>query len=289
MNDASQSNWVIDVGDEDFEQEVLQRSKEVPVVVDFWAPWCQPCRLLGPMLEEHARLKAGSFVVAKVNVDESPNLAAYFQVEGIPTVHVIRNGQMYPGFQGVLSKAELSSFIDGIFPTETENALKEAQSLETGEPAKAETIYRGVLAKQPADEAARLGLARLLVGRHEFAESAQLLAPLGDVGEVGVEAERLRRIIELESGSHAGGNDSALRQKIAADPESAQPRYELGSLLASQGKYPEALEILLTAAERDKKFAQNQVKELMVKIFQIIGVRSELADDYRSRLQSLLY
>jgi len=289
MKDASKSGWVIEAGDDDFEQEVLARSKEVPVLVDFWAPWCQPCRLLGPMLEAQAKEKAGAFVVAKVNVDEARNLAAYFQIESIPTVHLIRDGKIYPGFQGVLSEDELREFIAGIFPSEAETALKEAAGLEASDPAKAEKIYRDVLAQQPTDETARVGLARLLVNQHNHAEAAQILANLGVIGEIGVEAERLRRIIEVEGEGPPGGDEAALRKKIAADPENAQIRYELGSALAAKGSYPEALEMLLSAAERDKKLAQNQVRELMVKIFQIIGVRSEMADDYRARLQSLLY
>ena len=289
MNDASASGWVIDATEQDFEEEVLHRSKETPVIVDFWAPWCQPCRLLSPLLEAQAQERAGAFVVAKVNVDECPNLAGYFQVEGIPAVHVIRDGQYYPGFQGLLSEQELRGFIDGIFPSEAEKTLKEALDLETTDPAKAETLYRKFRSADPDHELGRLGLARLLVAKRQYAEAKELLAPLGVIGDIGAEAERLMRTIEVEGEAVPRGDETALRAKIALDPENALVRYELGSVLAAQGKYPDALEMLLSAAEREKKLAQNEVRELMVKIFQIIGVRSELADDYRARLQSLLY
>jgi putative thioredoxin len=290
MKDASQSSWVIEVGDDDFEAEVVERSKSVPVVIDFWAPWCQPCRLLGPMLEALAKEKAGKFVVAKVNIDEAQNLAAYFQIESIPTVHVIRDGQLYPGFQGLLAEEELREFINQIVPSEDDTAVQDAAGLEASEPAKAEGIYRKVLEHLPDHEKARVGMARLLVAQHKHDEASKLLAPLGVVGEIGTEAERLRKIIEVEGKSApAAGDEAALRKKIAADPENARLRYELGSVLASQGKYPEALAELLTAAENDKALARAEVKELMVKIFHIIGVRSELADEYRGKLQSLLY
>jgi putative thioredoxin len=289
MTDASLSAWVIEAGDQDFEQEVLQRSNDVPVVVDFWAPSCQPCLLLGPKLAELAREAKGAFVVAKVNVESAQELANYFQIESIPTVYVIRGGQLYPGFQGLLPDGELRDFINGILPSETDKIVKEAQGLEAGDPAQAEKSYRSVLAELPEHELARLGLARLLVQRHERDEATKLLAPFGVVGDVGIEAERLRRIIEVEAGPPVAGDEKSLRKKMAEDPENAQTRYELGSVLAALGRYPEALEMLLSSAERDKKLAQNQVRELMVKIFQIIGLRSEIADDYRGRLQSLLY
>ena len=288
MKDAAATNWVIEVGEEDFEREVIERSRQVPVLIDFWAPWCQPCQLLGPMLEAHAKEQAGAFVVAKVNIDESQNLASYFQVEGIPTVTVIRDGQLYPGFQGILSEEELRDFIKQIVPSESDNAVKEAFALEATEPVQAENMYRIVLSQQPEHEFARVSLARLLVAQHKYPEASEWLAPLGVSDEVGIEAERLRRIIELGD-TQATGDEASLQKKVAADPENPQHRFELGSVLAAQNRYPEALEMLISAAERDKKYAQNQVRELMVKIFQIIGIRSEMSDDYRSRLQSLLY
>lgn len=289
MKDASQSGWVIEVGDDEFDHEVLERSRQVPVVVDFWAPWCQPCRTLGPMLEALAAEFAGAFVLAKVNVDEAQNLAGYFQVEGIPTVHYVRDGKVFQGFQGVLSQEELREFIKQVFPSEADNVLKEAVALETSDPQQAEKHYREILAKEPDHELARVGLARLLVVQHKNAEAAELLAPLGVAGDVGIEAERLRRIIELEGEAPSGLNEESLRKQVAADLENAEARYQLGALLAAKALYPEALEMLLSAAERDRKLAQNQVRELMVKIFQIIGVRSEMADDYRDRLRALLY
>jgi putative thioredoxin len=290
MKDASQTGWVIDVGDEDFEQEVLERSKQVPVLIDFWAPWCQPCRLLSPVLEALAKEKAGGFVLAKVNIDEAQGLAGHFQIESIPTVHVARDGQVYQGFQGVLPEEELRSVIDQIVPSDEDNAATEAFGLEATDPAQAEKLYRDVLSRKPDHEQARVGLARVLVDRHQLDEAKQLLAPLGVTGDIGTEAERLRQVIELEANAPAAaGDETGLRQKVAADPEDAKARYELGSFLASSGRYPEALEELMAAAERDKELAKNEVRELMVKIFQIIGVRSEMSDAYRDKLRALLY
>ena len=289
MIDAAASGWVIDAGDDNFEQEVVERSKSVPVVLDFWAPWCGPCKTLGPVLEKITEAKAGAFVLAKINIDEAPNIAGYFGIESIPTVHAVKNGEFIQGFTGIPDEQQIKDFFGQILPSDAENALGAAQALETADPVKAESAYRGLLAKEPDDERGRVGLARVLVGKQQFEEAAHLLSPLGTSGDIGAEAERLRRIIELQGGGQTKESEAALRQKIAAEPENARFRYELGSLLATQARYPEALDMLLSAAELDKTLAKNEVRELMVKIFQIIGIRSEMADDYRARLQSLLY
>jgi putative thioredoxin len=292
MQDPSQLAWVINVGDADFETEVLERSRQVPVVVDFWAEWCGPCRMLGPILEKFAREKAGQFVLAKVNVDEAQQLAAYFGIEGIPAVRVFREGRLADGFEGLYPEPEVRAFLDRHLPSESDRLAQKAAELEASNPAEAESIYRKALAANADDPQVRVGLARLLIAAHKDDEAKELLAPLGAVDDVGKEAERLRRILELRSNQQAQGSSTSeaeLRRKMQAGPENARLRFELGSLLAQQERYPEALEMLLSAAERDRELGRTEVRELMVKIFEILGVRSELSDSYRDRLRSLLY
>ncbi|MCE9534372.1 MAG: tetratricopeptide repeat protein, partial [Planctomycetes bacterium] len=256
MKDATQTGWVIDVTEENFEDEVVERSKTVPVVIDFWAPWCGPCKTLGPVLESVTRAKAGQFVLAKVNIDESPNLAQHFGIESVPTVHALRDGQFIPGFVGIPTEEQVKDFFDQILPSETDNSIKEAQALEATNPAEAEKIYRSILTPQPDHELARVSLARVLVGLGNIEEAKHLLSPLGVSGDVGTEAERLRRIIEVQGDTPATGDEAALQKQIEADPENAKLRLELGTVLASRSKYPEALEILLSAAELDKNLAK---------------------------------
>src|SRR5215213_5393069 len=144
MADAAKTEWVIDVGDADFEQEVLARSQTVPVVVDFWAEWCGPCRQLGPLLEQAAADRKGGFVLAKVNVDEAQQLAGYFRIESIPAVLAFKGGQAVNGFVGLVSEADLKSFLDELSGPAANDPLVQAAAIEETDPKQAEQIYRGL-------------------------------------------------------------------------------------------------------------------------------------------------
>ena len=285
----ARNEWVVTVTEADFEAEVVERSRQVPVVLDFWAPWCGPCRTLGPLLEQLAAESAGGFVLAKVNVDENQGLAAQFQVDGIPAVFAVRDAKVVDGFTGLLPEEQLRQFIAGLAPSESDKLLSDAASKETADPAAAEAGYRAALAADAGNEVVRVGLARVLLGgAGREAEAGELLRGI-ESGEHAPEAERLRRVLQVREASHTDADLSAARAAVDADAESAEARYRLGAVLAARGDYPAALESLLTAAERDKKLAGAAVRELMVTVFHIIGVRSELADEYRDKLRALLY
>jgi putative thioredoxin len=277
------------VGDADFEKEVIEQSRSVPVVVDFWAPWCGPCRMLGPLIEKLADEKAGEFILAKVNVDEAQGVAMHFGIEGIPAVKAFRDGQVVLEFVGLLPEVQLRQFVDQLRPSEAEVLVRSAAAKEKESPSEAENLYRQALERDRDLEAAHVGLARLLITRNQDDEAADMLERLGPGGEQGAEYERLQALLFIRRTGRESGTAAALQQRLDADAGNAQLLYELGCALALEGKYPEALEQLLSAAEKDNNLAGSKVRELMVKIFQVIGVRSEVADDYRSKLSRLLY
>ncbi len=283
------SEWVSDVTEADFQAAVVDASRERPVVVDFWAPWCGPCRQLGPLLEALAAEKAGAFQLAKVNTDENPNLAGEFGVEGIPAVYAVKDGRVVDQFTGLIPEPQLREFLGRLAPSEADARLAAARKLEPTDPAAAEAAYREAFAADAANEAARVGLARvLLAGRGREAEAVELLAPVA-YGDHAEEAGRMRLVAELRDGPHADADLTAARSAADAAPDAAEPRLALGTVLAARGEYRAAMDELIAAAERDKKLGGGPVRELMVKIFKVIGNRSDEADEYRDRLRKLLY
>ncbi len=279
------SQWVIDATSADFQEKVVDRSRELPVVIDFWAPWCGPCRALGPVLEKLAAEKDGAFLLAKVNTDEHPDLAQAFQVNGIPAVFAIRDGKLVNKFEGMLPEDEVRKFLDTLAPTDAETALGKALEVEGSDPKAAVAAYRQLFGEEPDNPAVRLGLARaLLAASGSETEIEALLAPI-DVGEHADEAERLRTIVKLRAIPHSEADLTAAR----AGGTTAEALFRVGQVLAARGEYVPAMEELLKAAEEDKKLGGSSIRELMVQIFTVIGARSPEADDYRGRLRNLLY
>lgn len=280
------SQWVVEVSMENFQEVVVDGSKQRPVVIDFWAEWCGPCRRLAPVLEKLAAEKAGEFLLAKVNVDENPDLAQAFRVDGIPAVFAIRDGKIANHFTGVMPEEELRRFLDslGSVTPEEPTPLDHATELEGRDPKAAAETYRAMLASAPSDPAARVGLARVLLATPgNEAEAAQLLTGV-EFGDFAEEAKRLNTIIELRGVPHSDAD--LARSQIAT---TAEDKLTLAKVLAARGDYIAALDTLLAVAEDDRQLGRTTVRELMLKIFDVIGVQSEQASDYRRRLQGLLY
>jgi len=277
------SQYVIDVTSENFRAVVIEGSAVAPVVLDFWAPWCAPCRQLGPALE--ARAAGGTFTLAKVNVDDCPELAEQFQVTGIPAVYAIKDGKVIDHFAGMLAEADLDDFVANLNPSPAEVELLAAVQVAIADPQAGKVALREVVAKTPAAEAARVALASLLIELAESPEESATLLHGIESGEFAEEAERLRRVLKLRETPHA---DADLAEALG-DHETAERYLKVGTILAAQGEYEQALETLITGADLDKALAGGAIREAMLAIFAVIGVRSEMADEYRDKLRSKLY
>jgi putative thioredoxin len=279
-----ETDWVFDVGEADFGRAVVEESRRRPVVVDFWAPWCGPCRVLGPLLERLVAERRGAVVLAKVDIEVEQNLAAQFRIESIPAVQAFRDGRPVLGFVGALPEAQIRAFLDRISHTEAESA-----ALNAADPVAAEKAYRDVLQEQPNHDEARLGLARALLAQGRTDEVLELLEPIGSEGPAGQEAAHLRAVLRLRQAAQPFGDEAAARSRLAANPHSAQAHFELGCVLAAAERYPEALEHLIAAAESDYKLATGRVREIMVEVFYALGADHPLANEYRAKLTRVLY
>jgi putative thioredoxin len=283
------SPHVIEVDQAGFAREVIERSRERPVVVDFWAPWCGPCRQLGPVLEKLATEHGGDFVLAKVDIDEAPTLAAEYDVRAIPAVRAFQDGKPTLGFVGLLPERQLREFLGRVLPTEGDRLAREALALEAASPAEAEALYRRAVERNPDHEDSLVGLARVLLARGQPEEAADLLDRAGPGVEQAAEVERIRAVLELRKRGRQYGDEAPARHRLNEEPGNARRLFELGCILAGSGAYPEALQMLLAAGEKDPKLAASEVKDVMVEVFRAVGVRSPLADEYRDKLSRLLY
>jgi putative thioredoxin len=281
------SQWVIDVGDQDFETAVVARSAQTPVVVDFWAPWCAPCRSLGPLLERLADEYGGEFVLAKVNVDENPGLAQALNIGSIPMVLGFRDGQVVGEFVGALAEGGVREFLTTVLPGEADHwAATGDQLLGEHRTAEAEEWFRKAIARDPRCARALLGLARILAEGQEHRDALQLLDRIGP-GPARQEADRLAAEIRIRDAS--GGDEQTLRASLAADPSDLTTRLRLGQVLAASSRYAEALAEYLEIVRRDRHFEDGAARKAMLDIFDLLGAGDETVEHYRSELAKELF
>ena len=282
--------WTVDVNEKDFEQDVLERSYSVPVVLDFWAPWCGPCRAIGPVLEKLADEQAGKFVLAKVNVDENPALAQSFQISSIPAVKAVKEGAIANEFLGALPEPAIREFVEGLIPSEADSLAQQGQDLqEQGKDQGAESLYRAALSKDERQPKALLGLARLLAGKEEHADALALLGRIPPNAREHDAAQQLAAQIRVKQTGANAGEEAAYREKIEADSNDLDARFELAQILAASTRYEEALVEYLEIVKKDRAFRDEGARKAMLEIFEVVGARSELADRFRSELAKVLF
>jgi putative thioredoxin len=280
----------IDVTEANFMQEVIEASRRVPVLVDFWAPWCGPCRSLGPILEKLAAEYQGRFRLAKVNSDENQALAAQFGVRGIPNVKAVVDGKIVNEFTGALPESAVREFIDALLPSPAEPLRQEALAAHArGETDATRKLLLQAIHLDPKHEQARLDLIDLLLDAGDLAEAQRLL---GEVAENGRDRDRIERLAAhlalAQTAADGGADEATLRQHIGADPANLEARLQLSNLLALKQDYRGALEELLEIVRRDRAFQEDIGRKTMLQVFNLLGTDSDLVREYRGKLSTAI-
>jgi putative thioredoxin len=261
---------VVEVGDADFEQVVLEGSRERPVVVDFWAEWCAPCRQLGPVLERLAEEKGGEFLLAKLDTDANQYTAAQFDVRSIPLVVGFVDGRPVDSFVGAMPEPAVRQWVERLLPSSGDRAALGAEALErAGRFEEAEREYRAVLSEEPGNRAAKLGLARCLAYRGETSEAEETVRTLLPDPE----AERLLSALRVEAWRSLDGSAGGLDAARAAAPA---------------GRWREALDAML-AIVRDDPEGRDEGRAAMLDVFAVLGDEDPIVREYRTKLASALF
>lgn len=275
---------MVNTTDASFQADVFEKSQTGLVLVDFWAEWCAPCRLLGPILEKLAVEFSGRFCLVKANTEQAGEAAGQFGVTGIPAVFAVLHGEVIDSFQGALPEDSIRTWIENHLNAEL---LSEASRLVTRDPAVAEAKAREHLAAYPNDSTAMIVLAESMLEQGREAECQEILEKLEDRGFLETEAERVKAALELKR--RASVDVDAARRAAEADPGNFELQLELAGALAGRQQYVEAFEICLGLVAKDRKQTGEKARELMVEVFRVLPEGSELTSDYRRQLSSALY
>jgi putative thioredoxin len=279
---------IIEATAETFVAEVIERSETVPVLVDFWAEWCQPCRILGPTLEKLAVEFDGKFVLVKAETEKLQEIATGFGVRSIPAVFAVKGGHVVDSFVGVFPEAALRDWINKILPTPAETLVIEARALESTDLDLAELKLREAVELARNDPASKIALARVVLARGKVEEARAIIHELERRGFLEPEAETLKAELTLRGVSGQNGDLEVLKASHLANPNDNPTQLQLAEALASAGMYDQALPLALELVERDRKVTGESARKLMIAAFQLLPPDSDLANSYRRKLSVAL-
>ncbi len=278
-----------DVTRADFDGQVINRSRALPVLVDFWAGWCAPCKMLMPVLARLADEYQGKFFLAKVDTDKEKDLAARFGIRSLPTVKLFRNGEAVEEFLGVQPERVIREMIDRHVPRPSDALINEAlRALEQGQTAKATEILTHAVEVDPANDRAKLQLAQLLLEGGLAQDSERALDSLSPDAKTGPDALTLRARLEFARIAAAGPAAVELERMLAADPANSEAAYRLSAHRVLQKDYESALEMLLQIVQRDRRFGDDAGRRTMLTVFNLMGSAGDLVKKYRKQLSMAL-
>jgi putative thioredoxin len=284
------NRWVFDAAEQDFEKKVLERSKTTPVLVDFWASWCGPCRMLGPLLEKAVEERQGEILLAKVNSDENPNLAARYGIQTIPTVLAFIDGRLANGFMGALPLQAIRQFVEEVIPKETDKLARKAEELALKQLwNEALELFRKALRSDPNHPPSLIGQLGVLVRLERWPEAEEAYQKMPGHLQMHDEVQMLKTRLDLGRAQTGGLSIPELQKKLQADPDDLEARDRLASLYATKQQYREALEEWLTIVKQDRRFKDDGARKRMLQIFELIDPRSPLAEEYREKLARAIF
>jgi len=291
---AAADSVISDTTTQSFMKDVIEESRRQPVLVDFWAPWCGPCKQLTPILEKVVKAAKGKVKLVKMNIDENPEIPGQLGIQSIPAIIAFVGGRPADGFMGALPESQVVAFIERITKSkvgaEEEDALKAADAaLAAGNAAEAAEIYARILAEDSGNLHALGGLVRCYVETGALAQAKQTLAMVPDAKHGDPAIAAARAAIELAEQANAVGPVAELEQKVAANPLDHQARFDLAVALNAKGKRQEALDHLIEIVRRDRKWNEEAARKQLVQLFDAWGPADDLTVEGRKRLSSILF
>jgi len=287
MSDAPS---IINATMETFREDVIQQSQIRPVVVDFWAEWCAPCRQLIPLLEKLTEEAAGAFCLVKVNVDECPEIAGAFGVQSIPFVVAMVAGQPVSQFAGIQTEPQLKEWLKGFLPSPAVEAYEQGQQHEAdGSLELAEATYRKASELEPEAAEFRIAHARVLIELNRDQESREILDELNKRGFLEPEAQALVAQLEMRSQVEESGGVAEAKKALEANPSDLTLQLRLAEAYGADSRFEEACEMLLEIVKADRAGVGVQAKEVMVGLLTVMGAKSKLASEFRRKLATAFY
>jgi putative thioredoxin len=284
------SPYIFDATAENFQQQVVDASMERPILVDFWAEWCNPCKTLMPILAKLADEYQGKFLLAKVNTEQQQQLAGHFQIRSIPTVKLIFEGQIVDEFMGALPEAEIRTFLDKVIPSESGGLVEQAEALLLqGDTEGAGTLLKQASDQDPEDPRIRLAYARYLAALGKLQEAENILNNLPAEEKDKPEVVSMLAKIQFDRAATDSPPAEELEIRLQINPDDSEALHLLASHKIMENDNEAALELLMTLLQKDRSYGDNLAQKEMLRIFEMLGGQGELVKRFRNRMFNFLH